>query len=128
MKKTLQALIISCSLLSMVGCNKNEFIEYPHEYTGIIETRVKTSGVVIASRYVTGNGKVIYQVDCSKDNSAFNKIIFNQNDGDEEFKIFLMQNVGKRVKVKVNVIAKKGCDHEASYGTFEITEYEVINN
>ena len=117
--------MIGCSLLS-AGCSLNNFVEYPHEYVGIVEQRIRTSGVVIGG-YTTGRGKIIYQVDCSKDDSAFNKIIFNQKDGDENFELFLIENVGKKVKIKVNVITREGNDHEASYGSFEITDYEVIN-
>lgn len=124
-KKILYILIIVCSLLS-VRCSSNNFVEYPHEYVGIVEQYVKTSSVVIGG-YARGRGKIVYQVNCSKNDSAFNKIIFNQKDGDENFELFLMENVGKKVKIKVNVITREGNDHEASYGSFEIIDYEVIN-
>ena len=125
MKKILSMLIVGCMLLS-VGCDNGDFVAYPHEYEGIVETRIKSNGVVVGSRYTSNNAKIIYQVDCSKDNSGFNKIIFNSNDGDEDFKMFLMQNVGRKVKINVNVITREGDDHEASYGTVEIINYEVI--
>lgn len=126
MKEILCCLILVCTIL-VSGCSDNrKFVEYPHEYMGIVETRVRTSGVVIG-RYVHGNGKVIYQADCSpSDSNAFENIIFDQNDGDEDFALFLSQNVGRKVKINVNVIAREGYDHEASYGTFEIVNYEVI--
>lgn len=125
MKKILSMLMVIGMLLSVVGCEEVEFVEYPHEYMGIVEIKVKSSGVRMGN-YVSSSGKVKYQVDCSKDNSAFNRIIFTQSDGDEDFKLFLAQNVGRKVKIKVNVIAQEGEDHEASYGTFEIVDYEVI--
>ena len=125
MKKILSILIIGCMLLS-VGCDNKEFVKYPHEYEGIVETRIKSNGVVVGRRYVSNNAKIIYQVDCSKDNSVFDKIIFNGNDGDKDFELFLAQNIGKKIRIRVNVITREGNDHEASYGTFEIVDYEVI--
>lgn len=128
MKKIICLLMLLSSLV-VTGCvNDAEFVRYPHEYTGIVETRIRNSSIRMSQYYHHQLIDVIYQADCTpeENTSIFNRIIFDEFDGDNNFKSFLRQNVGKKVRIKVDVIVREGRDHEASYGTFEITDYEVI--
>ena len=121
MKRILCVLLIACSLFGLVGCSSDSdvWVRYPHEYTGIVEFRV------------ANKRHPVYYVNCTPkgNTSVFGELHIDSYDvhGENiEFKSFMMQNLGKIVKIKVNVITREGNDHDASYGSFEIVEWEVV--
>lgn len=109
MKKTIAIFMIMLCVFSITGCER-EYERFRHEYEGVVGIKARKQ---IGSHIV----RIIHYVDCGD-------VTFDKYDGDEEFETFLMQNLGKKVKITVDVIAKE--DHEASYGTYEIISYEVI--
>ena len=108
MKKIIAICMIILCLFSVIGCER-EVQRYRHEYTGVV--RVK------ARRQTGSMIRMIYYVKCDN-------VIFNDYEGDEEFEKFLMQNLGKEVRITVDVLSVE--DHEASYGNFEIISYEEV--
>lgn len=108
MKKIIAICMIMLCLFSIAGCER-EVERYRHEYIGVVRMKARRQ----TGRMI----RVIYYVDCDN-------VIFNDYEGDEEFEMFLMQNLGRKVKLTVDVLSVE--DHEASYGNFEIIKYEII--